>query len=798
MATQASAAHRWRFVRLGGVDQVLLESGADILALDTLDQKLWVALSCPVKGLQFDERTLQLLDVDGDGRVRAPEILAAVRWLGLVLKDANDLVAGQDGVRLAALRDDTPEGRSILASARHILAGLGKPDAELITVTDTLATAEVFAQGRLNGDGVVPPSSVPDGALRGVAEAVVACTGGVLDRSGAQGYDAATLTAFFAACEAFDGWMRSAEADARTILPLGDGTQSAFAAVEAVRAKVDEFFARCRLASFDERALASLQREEVLVLDAAAKDLSISLDEVRAFPLASTAAGGELPLTDGVNPAWTSAVAALRDAAVKPLLGADRASLGEDDWRALCERLQAYAAWTAARQGESVQALGIGRVREILAGDARASLAALIADDLRLADAVNAITSVEKAARLHRDLFRLLNNFVNFSDFYARRKAVFQAGTLYLDARSCDFCVAVLDAAKHATLAPMSRAYLAYLDCRRPSGETLQIAAAFTAGDSDNLFVGRNGLFYDRQGRDWDATITRIVDNPISIGQAFFSPYKKLLRWIEEQVAKRAAADEAGATAKLQASAGQVGGAATTGVVQPPKKMDIGVLAAISVAIGGITTVLGGIMQAFFGLGYLMPLGMLGLVLLISGPSMVIAWLKLRQRNLGPILDANGWAVNALTRINLPLGRSLTSVSEIPAGATRTMKDPFAPRRSPWPRVLLVLLVLAGVGYGLHRANYLHTWFPDVFPRQAVASIDGPSTAKAGETIEIVVGDLITSLTVHASSDGSVQTLTAAEGRIPFTVPADAAPGTRYTFSDPARPSSSCTVDVVE
>ena len=67
--------------------------------------------------------------------------------------------------------------------------------------------------------------------------------------------------------------------------------------------------------------------------------------------------------------------------------------------------------------------------------------------------------------------------------------------------------------------------------------------------------VGRNGIFYDRKGRDWDATITKIVDNPISLRQAFWSPYKKFVRMIEEQVAKRAAAAEAASTARLAGTA---------------------------------------------------------------------------------------------------------------------------------------------------------------------------------------------------------------------------------------------------
>src|SRR6185295_3802975 len=132
----------------------------------------------------------------------------------------------------------------------------------------------------------------------------------------------------------------------------------------------------------------------------------------------------------------------------------------------------------------------------------------------------------------------------------------FQAGTLYLDQRSCDLCLRVEDAAKHATMAALAGTYLAYCDCvRKATGEKINIVAAFTNGDSDNLMVGRNGIFYDRAGRDWDATITKIIDNPISIRQAFWSPYKKFVRLIEEQIAKRAAAADAAATDKLSQAA---------------------------------------------------------------------------------------------------------------------------------------------------------------------------------------------------------------------------------------------------
>ncbi len=214
-------------------------------------------------------------------------------------------------------------------------------------------------------------------------------------------------------------------------------------------------------------------------------------------------------------------------------------------------------------------------------------------------------------------------------------------------------------------MAGMAGTYLAYCDCvRKGSGEKLSIVAAFTGGDSDNLIVGRNGIFYDRAGRDWDATITKIVDNPISIRQAFWSPYKKLVRMIEERAAKQAAAAEAGANAQLTAVANTPltppAAAATPGAAAKPA-FDPSVVALLSLAFGALATAFAGIL-AFLGKfeQWQVPLVIIGIMLVISAPSMAIAWLKLRKRNLGPILDANGWAVNAKARMNVPFGGALT------------------------------------------------------------------------------------------------------------------------------------------
>ncbi|MBL9088767.1 MAG: hypothetical protein JNM10_16635 [Planctomycetia bacterium] len=708
--------HKWRFWRAGGVDQVRLDRGVDLVHLDQLDQKLWVALACPVKGLEFDERTLALLDTDKDGRVRAPELIAASRWLGRVLKDPETLVRGADAVPLANLDAATPEGKRLLDAAQHVLEGLGKTGANALSVDDATRTADLFAKARLNGDGVVPPDTVKDPAARAVGEELLACLGGVPDRSGKPGFDAAKVDAFFAACAAFAAWHDAGAKDAKTVLPLGAGTAAASAAVDAVRAKVDEYFLRCRIAAYDARAVAALARTTEDYYALAAKDLAITSAEVTGLPVALAEPGKPLPLAGGVNPAWADAIAALHASAVAPILGKDKTSLTEAEWAKVVGTLAPHRAWAAGKAGLEVEKLGAARVQAILASGAKEALQKAVAEDLSVAPQVDTLTDLEKLARCHRDFHTLANNFVAFTDFYARRKATFQVGTLFVDGRSCDLCVQVNDGGKHGTLGAMARSYLVYADCSRPGGEKMQVAAAMTAGDGDNLFVGRNGLFYDRKGRDWDATIAKIVDNPISIRQAFWAPYKKVLRFFEEAVAKRAAAADEAATANLQATALATAEAGKAGAppVPPKPKFEIGTIAALGVAIGGIATAFSAFLNAFFGLGTMMPLGVLGIILLISGPAMIVAWMKLRRRNLGPLLDANGWAVNTLTKINLPLGRSLTDVAALPPGSERSLIDPYAEKRSPWPRIFGVLLLLALIAGGLWKVGLLSKWVPQI------------------------------------------------------------------------------------
>jgi len=695
-------AYRFRFFRAGGVDQVDLSDEGAIFHLGALDLKLWIALACPTHGLELDARTLEFIDTDHDGRIRPPEVLAAVAWAREVFANVRDLFDGKDELPLASISKKTETGRAIRDGARRILSNLGRPDADTIRLEDVTNTERIFEQTTLNGDGVVPVDAAGDPSIQRVLADILAVTGSVRDRSGKPGVDQAKADVFFDEIAAYAAWLDKSDA-AGPVCILGEATGAAFDALTQVRAKVDDYFMRARLSAFDGKLSPALgaSAEEIGLL--AGADLTLTDDRVARWPLAQIAPGVPLALGESVNPAWSARIEAFARATVDPLLGPGRAALTDADWSLLQSRLAPYAAWMASKPGLVVGALGAERVRELAKSDARQAVTLLIAKDAALEAECNQIEAVEKAIRFRRDLVHFLRNFVNFADFYGKRSAIFQTGTLFIDGRSCDLCLPVHDVAKHAALAGLAKAYLVYCECvRRKDAEKRAIVAAVTAGGVDNLMVGRNGVFYDRSGDDWDATVTKIVENPTSVRSAFWSPYKRVVRAIEQHVTKRASAadSEAGQGLEEHATA-----ATSTDTEKPaasvaaPKKIDVGTVAAIGVAVGGIAAFFSSIVATFLGLGIWMPLGALALVLAISGPSMLIAWLKLSQRNIGPILDANGWAVNAFARINVPFGGALTTLAELPKGARRILDDPFAVKRRPYEAygAALVLVVLMAV-----------------------------------------------------------------------------------------------------
>ncbi len=341
-----------------------------------------------------------------------------------------------------------------------------------------------------------------------------------------------------------------------------------------------------------------------------------------------------------------------------------------------------------------------------------AKAAAETANADALAAAKAEFMPLRKLLLIHRDFYRLLRNFVTLEDFYDRDDATvasFEAGTLIIDQRACKLCIRVHDMAKHDAQAPLSGMYLIYCNCiNQKTGKSLQIVAAMTQGEVNNLSIGKNAVFYDNDGLDYDATVTKIIDNPISIRQAFWTPYRKFSKWIEEKINKSAAEKDAKAFGDLTAKADAA--VADPKAEQKPA-FDIakfaGIFAAIGMALGMIGAALVSVAEGMSGFHWWQyVIVFVCILLVISGPSMIMAYLKLRRRNLAPVLNANGWAINADAIISVPFGRTLTEQVAFPIVKLPKVKKGMAAWKKWLIAICSILVGLAIVCGILHLCGF--------------------------------------------------------------------------------------------
>ena len=701
--------YKWEFDNIGGSSRVRIDSGEAIAHLAELDPKMWTVLSCPVSGLEIDEKSLKYMDIDSDGKIRVNDVIAVAQWATGALKNADLLLEGKDSIDIEQFDLENEAGKKLHGSAMQIIENLGK-EGSVISLADTADIAAIFAKTRFNGDGVITEASTDDADEKAAIAAAVASLGGVADRSGVQGVNAEMIENFYKTLADYVAWQEAA-----VEAPYGDKTDAAIAAYNALDAKVKDFFMRSKLASFSPDSTAALDVQTSRIEAISAENLTGKTDEIAAYPIARVTGKAEIDLSEPVNPAWAAQFETIKS------IAADKKVLTEADWAEIGAQFAAYTAWKGAKAGAAVEALGLDAIKDFIAKDKKAALLELVAQDSALAEEAANIEMVDKFLHIFRDFYRLLRNFVTLNDFYAKDKsvkAIFQSGRLIIDQRECRFCMKVADMAKHNATAAASGMFLIYCDCTSKANPVkLNIVAAMTVGEIGDLVVGKNAVYYDNAGVEYDAVITKVIDNPISVGQAFWSPYRRMAKTIENLINKNAADKDAkmiaDANAKINAAPAALPAAPTDGskpAAAPAPPFDIakfaGIFAAIGMAVGMIGTALVSLAKGIFALEWWqLILAFVGIMLLISGPAMIMAWMKLRRRNIAPLLNANGWAVNASSKISIPFGETLTDIAKFPK---MNLKDPYAKKgMAPWAKWFISILALAVVAAGLWLFNVL-------------------------------------------------------------------------------------------
>lgn len=535
-------SYKWKWTKEGRMAQVRFVTGEDIARLAELDQKCWAALSMPTTGVRFDARMLELMDADGDGRIRTPEVIAAIDFLKAKNVNLDDLLTPSeaDGKKLA-----------------DVLARQADLAASAPSAADKQALADWEAKGK-----------TPEVAV------------------------------------------------------FGEATAAGEAALAAVESVIDAFFA-----------------------------------PPEDMPLVTEAPDVTLPLRDHLNPKHLEAIMAFADACVKPVLGDGVTSIDRIGWKKVKAAFAPYRAWVAAKP-----VMNAGKLGDLV--------------------------DEERVLRYKLHLLEFLENFVSMRRLYAAdESATFQMGTLRIDGKEMSLCFHVASEAAHSALSGKSNCCVLYLKLTRPSEKAERsVCAVVTAGAVAQLYVGRNGVFFDRDGKDWDAVVTKVVENQVSLAEAFWAPWRKLGEGVASTVKKFLGDKQAAAQKNVEAGTqnAQAGGAAMASSV-----------AAIGIGVGMMGTAVAAIAAAVKGMGALqIALSIVAIVLVVSLPSVIMTWFKLRQRDLGAILNAGGWAINRPMRFSMKRARAFTKCAGNPLIC-----------RMICTVVILAALAAGGIWYYLDRAQ---------------------------------------------------------------------------------------------
>lgn len=499
---------KWQWFGTGLMRQVKLRSGEDLVHLSELDKKRWMAISMPTEGVRFDRRMLELMDTDGDGRIRTAEVLASIDFLKTRNVNLDDIFHPTEA--------DEKKLSEVLARQAD-LAGQ-KPSAE-----DLKALAAWEEKGK-------DP----------------------------------------------------------TIAILGERTATADAALAVVEKTIDGFFTP-------------------------PEDMPLVTDEPDRV----------LPLVDHINPKYLEAILDFAEKCVKPILG-ERTTLARLDWKKIKAAFAPYRAWVASKPIVSAAAKSV-------------------------------LDDEERECRYRLHLLEFLENYVNMRRLYSLDDlAIYQTGTLRIDAKELRLCFHVAGEAAHAALAEKSKCCVLYLKLTRPAEKAERsVCAVVTAGTVGGLYVGRNGVFYDRDGKDWEAVVTRMVESQVSFAEAFWAPWRKLGEGVAKAVKKFLCDKQTESMQNVtpETANPQAGGAAMASSV-----------AAIGIGIGMVGAACASIMAAVSTMVWWQVLvAGAAVIAVVSVPSVILTWFKLRRRDLGAILNACGWAINRPMRFSMRLARTFTA-----------------------------------------------------------------------------------------------------------------------------------------
>ncbi len=685
------------FKKFAGSLQLQIDSFDELLAAIEIPKTQWVATAAPIAAFNCDKKFLELVDGDHNGRIRVEELCEAIRWTAKMLKDRKGVEERSDTLVLSRLSKDAT---LLEQAAGLVLEALTKGGESTLSLAQIRESATALRASHFNGDGIVAPEKFSE-RVGAVAKSVMSLSAEAKNLAEKPGVTAAMVAHFRDARTAAKAHL----AKKKDAYAWADASESRAAAVSAAKARVDEYFLQCRLVAGQSDAAGSLKP----ALDGVAGSSDKLIAALSATPIAPPSADGNLTWSKLFRGKDFETLEALRKDAFEPAFSAGPV-MSEAQWRELVAKADAINAWKDAAAAD--KAIALGAELDLIKDDELTAIEAECAKDTERKPMIDAVADLEKLVLFQRWIMAFANNFISMPDLYdPTRAALFERGTLVLSGRQFTFSALVPDRGVHAALSEKGTMFTMYVkvDPSKAGKDPFEVAVPVTAGTSEGIEVGKRGVFRDQENNEFDATVVQVIRQPVSLWEAMVMPYQKIGRFISSKIegfasegdkalekqlessytsahATTTAGANAGATAAAAAAtqpnrpAAAPAAAAAAPAAAPQSGGAIaGTVAALGVGVGMI---IGAFTSLFTALSSMKPMqlvgAMIGLIAVVSIPSAIFAWLKLRKRDIAIVLEGQGWALNERILLGRHLGPLFTRKPSRPKGSSTEMLDSVA------------------------------------------------------------------------------------------------------------------------
>lgn len=706
------------FTRVGKTYQMVINTGKDLEDVLVLDEALWGATSAPANAFRADPELIKILDPAATGRITSNALKDAIRWLLAQLPKHDEITKEFNGsLQLKDIDASTPVGKALVNSANYILAELKAENKEAITLQQIRNFLDTVAKRPLNGDGVLSlaaagPNIIKPEAndnIKNLITDTIAATGGTPDLDGTQGASEKNFNDFLAAAKEYLAWKKQGEIpegqDKTDLMPFGPDTPALSALSQQHAPQVDNFFKLCDLLAFDQRLVQQAlgPDNKAAAFDPAKQEEVVAY--INGLPFSEPVKEAKLTLdANKINPLYKGWWQQVIDKLVKPILGDGLTEISRQDWAKIRATFAPYEAYLAAKKGASVEKVPADKLQAYLDNpNLVAETQELLNADKAVAETVKAAKEVEKLLLLRASLLRIVNNFVSFPELYdGNTNALFECGELVIDGRWFNVSFAVDAVPAHMAIAKTSLLCLLYAEIDKGAAGKFNVVVPVTFGTQGNLAVGKRGVFFDLDGKEYDAKIVQIITNPICVSEALFAPFSKLWNIVEGKIE----AWSGSAEKKLQAdftkaitppapgaapAPAPAPAAAPAAGAKPGDKS--GMFLGVSVAIAALGSAFAFISKTLAGMtGLQIIITIACAILILMLPVSILAIIKLNKQDLSTVLEGSGWAINLRMRLTAKLRGQFTNFGKYPKDAIGTPKRKVL-------RYLIIILLIAIIGY---------------------------------------------------------------------------------------------------